>query len=78
MVLLANNKKDTLQAIHTSFVNRAIDNIMDNRLFNNQPPPINDKETFLSFCNLVLLILNISVDQTIICKKSYFRRNYRW
>ena len=28
--LLANNEKDTLQAIHTSFVNRAIDNMTHN------------------------------------------------
>ena len=27
--LLANNKKDTLQALHTSFVNTAIDNMKD-------------------------------------------------
>ena len=48
--LLANNKKDTLQAIHTSFVNRAIDNMTDNRVLNNRPPPIsiNDEETHLS------------------------------
>ena len=43
--LLANSKKDTLQAIHTSFVNRAIDNMRDNRVLNNRPPPINDEET---------------------------------
>ena len=46
--LLPNNKKDTLQAIHTSFVNTAIDNMTDNRELNNQPPPINDEETHLS------------------------------
>ena len=46
--LLANKKKDTLQAIHTSFVNRAIDNMTDNRVLNNGPPPINDEETHLS------------------------------
>ena len=28
--LLANNRKDTLQALHTSFVNTAIDNMKDN------------------------------------------------
>ena len=42
--LLANTKKDTLQAIHTSFVNRAIDNMTDNRVLNNRLPPINDEE----------------------------------
>ena len=36
---LANNRKDTL---HTSFVNTAIDNMKDNRVLNNRPPPIND------------------------------------
>ena len=46
--LLVNNKKDTLQAIHTSFVNRAIDNMTDNRVLNNRPPPINDEESHLS------------------------------
>ena len=46
--LVANNKKDTLHAIHTSFVNRAIDNMTDNRVLNNRPPPINDEETHLS------------------------------
>ena len=46
--LLANNSKDTLQALHTSFVNTAIDNMKDNRVLNNRPPPINDEETLLS------------------------------
>ena len=46
--LLANNRKDTLQALHTSFVNTAIDNMEDNRVLNNRPPPINDEETHLS------------------------------
>ena len=46
--LLANNRKDTLQALHTSFANTAIDNMKDNRLLNNRPPPINDEETLLS------------------------------
>ena len=46
--LLANNKKDTFQAIHTSFVNRAIGNMTDNRVLNNRPPPFNDEETHLS------------------------------
>ena len=43
--LLANNRKDTL---HTSFVNTAIDNMKENRVLNNRPPPINDEETLLS------------------------------
>ena len=46
--LFVNNRKYTLQALHTSFVNTAIDNLEDNRLLNNRPPPINDKETLLS------------------------------
>ena len=46
--LLANNRKDTLQVFHTSFVNTAIDNMKDNRILNNRPPPINDEETLLS------------------------------
>ena len=45
---LANNMKDTLQALHTSFVNTAIDNMKDNRVLNNRPTPINDEETLLS------------------------------
>ena len=46
--LLANNRKDRLQALHISFVNTTIDNMKDNRVFNNRPPPINDEETLLS------------------------------
>ena len=46
--LLANNRKDTLQALHTLFVNTAIDNMKDNRVLNNRPPPINDEKTLLS------------------------------
>ena len=46
--LLANNRIDTLQALHTSFVNTAIDNMKDNRVLNNRPPPINDEEAHLS------------------------------
>ena len=45
--LLANNRKDTLQALHTSFVNTAMDNMTDNRVLNNRPPSINDEETLL-------------------------------
>ena len=48
LLLLANNRKDTLQALHTSFVNTAIDNMKDNIVLNNRPPPINDEETLLS------------------------------
>ena len=46
--LLANTKKESLQAIHTSFVNTAIDNMADNRVLNYRPPPINDEETYLT------------------------------
>ena len=46
--LLADNKKDTLQVLHTSFVNTAIDNMKDNRVLNNRPTPINDEESHLS------------------------------
>ena len=46
--LLANNSKYTLQALHTSFVNTAIDNMKDNRVLNNQPPPISHQESLLS------------------------------
>ena len=42
--LLANNRKDTLQA---SFVNTAIGNMKDNRVLNIRPPSINDEETLL-------------------------------
>ena len=46
--LLAITKKNTFQAIQTSFANIAINNMTDNRVLNNRPPPINDQETFLS------------------------------
>ena len=46
--LLANNRKDSLQALHTSFVYTEIDNMKNNRLLNNRSPPINDEETLLS------------------------------
>ena len=46
--LLANTKKASLHAVHTSFVNTAIDNMMDNRVLNYRPPPINDEETYLT------------------------------
>ena len=45
--LLANNRKDTLQALHTSFVNTAIDNMKDNRVLNLLPPSINNEKTLL-------------------------------
>ena len=46
--LLANTKKASLQAVHTSFVNTAIDNVTDNRVLNYQPPPISDEEIYLT------------------------------
>ena len=46
--LLANTRKESLQAIHTSFVNTAIYNMTDNRVLNNRPPPINDEETYIT------------------------------
>ena len=42
--LLANSKKDELQAIHTSLVNTAL----DNRVLNNQHQLINDEEKCLT------------------------------
>ena len=45
--LLANTKKASLQAVHTSFVNTAIDNMTDNRVLNYRPPPISDEEIYL-------------------------------
>ena len=42
--LLANTKKETLQAIHTLIVNTATDNMTDNRE-DNRTPTINDEET---------------------------------
>ena len=44
--LLANNRKDTLQALHTSFVNTAIGNMKDNRVLNSRPPSINEGKPF--------------------------------
>ena len=41
--LVANNRKDKLQALHTSFVNTAIGNKKDNRVLTS----INDEETLL-------------------------------
>ena len=48
VLFLANTKKASLQAVHTSFVNTAIDNMTDNRVLNYRPPPINDEETYLT------------------------------
>ena len=44
--LLANTKKASLQVVHTSFVNTAIDNMTDNRVLKFQPPPINNDEIY--------------------------------
>ena len=41
------NKKDTLQALHTSFVNTAIYNMKDNGVLGSRPPPTNHEETLL-------------------------------
>ena len=46
--LLANNRKDTLQALHTSYVSTAIGNMKDNRVLNNGPISINDEATLLA------------------------------
>ena len=46
--LLANTKKASHQAVHTSFVNTAINNMTDNRVLNYRPPPISDEETYLT------------------------------
>ena len=45
--LLANTKKASLQTVHTSFVNTAIYNMMDNIVLNYRPPPISDEESYL-------------------------------
>ena len=45
--LLANNRKNTLHALHTSFVSTAIGNMKDNRVLTNRPPSINDEEILL-------------------------------
>ena len=45
--LLANNRKDTLQELHTSYINTAIGNMKDNRVLNNRTPSIKDEETIL-------------------------------
>ena len=46
--VLANTKKASLQAVHTSIVNTAIDNMTDNRVLNYRPPPISDEESYLT------------------------------
>ena len=48
VLLLANTKTASLQAVHTSFVNTAIDNMTDNRGLNYRPPSISDEETYLT------------------------------
>ena len=45
---LANTNKVSLQAVHTSFVNTAIDNMTYNRVLNYRPPPISDEEIYLT------------------------------
>ena len=45
---LDNTRKASRQAVHTSFVNTAIDNMTDNRVLNYRPPPIRDEETYLT------------------------------
>ena len=46
--LLANTKKASLQAVHTSFVNSAIYNMTNNRVLNCRPPAISDEEIYLT------------------------------
>ena len=46
--LLANTNKSSLQAVHTSFVNTAKDNMMDNRVLSYRLPPISDEEIYLT------------------------------
>ena len=48
VLLLANTKKASLQAVHTLFVNQAIYHMTENRVINYRPPPINDEETYLT------------------------------
>ena len=45
---LSNTKKASIQAVHTSFVNTAIDTMTDNRVLHFRPPPSNDEETYLT------------------------------
>ena len=46
--LLANSTKASLQAVHTSFVNTAINNMTDNIVLNYRPPSISDEEIYLT------------------------------
>ena len=46
--LLANTKKSSLHAVHTSFANTAIDNMTDNRVLKYRPPPICDEEIYMT------------------------------
>ena len=39
LLLIANTRKESLQAMHTSFVNTAIDNMTDNRVLNRATLP---------------------------------------
>ena len=48
--LLANNRKDTLQALHTSFVNTAIGNMKDNRGLQTTQPTSGGAVTVVSSC----------------------------
>ena len=48
LLLLANTKKASFQAVHTSFVNTAIDNMTDNRVLNYRPPPIGNEKIYLT------------------------------
>ena len=46
--LLENTKKASLNVVHTSFVNTAIDNMTDNRVLSHRTPPISDEEIYLT------------------------------
>ena len=48
VLLLANRKKASLQAVNTSFVNTTIYNMRDNRVLSNRPPPISEEEIYLT------------------------------
>ena len=47
-MMLANNKKATLQAIHTDAVNKAVKYQKNNIVLDDLPPPINDSEKDLT------------------------------
>ena len=45
VLLLASTKKESFHAVvYTSFISTAIDNMMDNRILNYRPPPINEEK----------------------------------